>query len=221
MKRPRSHRRACFTLIELLVVIAVVVLLVLVVFPNMARARNKAKQIQCVSRHKQIAISFRIWGGDNGDKYPMFVSVTNGGTLEVSNDVWRTVLVMSNEIGTPLIPACPSDDRQPATNWNSLANSNISYFICLDADEAMPNLPLMGDRFLDTGRPTVNKVLTITTNDTPDWASRNHRGGGNIALSDGSAQQYTAARMREWIKVALVENREARTNATLRLAKPE
>ena len=141
--------------------------------------------------------------------------------MEVSNEVWRSMLVMSNELGTPFILACLSDSRQPATNFATLANSNISYFIGLDAVEAMPELPLAGDRFLSIGRAPASKILTIQTNDVAAWTGKNHQGYGNVALADGSVQQQTSARIHSTVTNALRINWEANTNATLRLAMPE
>lgn len=151
----------------------------------------------------------------------MVVSETEGGTMEVSNEVWRTMLVMSNELGSPIILACPSDSREAATNFATLSNSNISYFIGLDGDDSTPEMPLLGDRFLSTGRAPVNKVLTIKSNDVPAWSGRGHLGGGNMALADGSVQQYTTGHMRSCITNAIRINWQASSNATLRLAMPE
>ena len=223
MIRHRQFPIAAFSLIELIVIMVVLVLLMFVVLPNFIQARQKARRITCVSHLKQIGLSFRIWGGDNSERYPMALSMTNayGGTLEFSNDVWRTFQVLSNELAIPLLAACPSDVRQPATDFLSLANTNISYFIGLDADVSSPQLLLAGDRCLRTRRTTFNKVLTIQTNDTASWFGKTHQGGGNIALSDGSVQQFGDASLQKAVTTALRSNWVDHTNATLRLAMPE
>src|SRR5262245_29890212 len=46
--------RKGFTLIELLVVIAIIAILAAMLFPVFAQAREKARQIACVSNEKQI-----------------------------------------------------------------------------------------------------------------------------------------------------------------------
>lgn len=213
-------RSLAFSLKELLVILAVVVALFVFIAPQIILAQQKAKRIHCVSRLKQIGLSFRNWSGDNG-QYPMARSITNGGTLEVSNLVWRTFLVMSNEIGSALIYACPGDSAVPAKNFAELANTNISYFVGLDADESQPQFLLAGDRCLQTRRLSANKVLTIQTNDIVSWLGKTHQGNGNAALSDGSVQQYTSARLHAAVTNAIQINWEANTNATLRLAMPE
>lgn len=139
--RSKTNRPA-FTVIELIVLAGVILLLALVLIPGLMHARQKAQRIHCVSNLKQIGMSFRIWSPDSDDKYPMARSTNNQGTLEFANDVWRTFLVLSNELKTPKLLLCPADTRTAVTSWASLANTNISYFVCLEADETLPDMPL-------------------------------------------------------------------------------
>ena len=44
------------------------------VLPALAAAKRKAQRINCVNNLKQVGLAFRIWEGDNNDKYPMAVS---------------------------------------------------------------------------------------------------------------------------------------------------
>src|ERR1700689_1188637 len=114
-----------FTPIMLLVVIAVLALLAAMLLPALAAAKRKAQRINCVNNLKEIGLAFRVWEGDNGDKYPMSVPSANGGSLEkvasglspgVVNGFTNVFYVMSNELSTPKILYCTSDTPKMVTN---------------------------------------------------------------------------------------------------------
>src|SRR5689334_23916214 len=66
---PRRSRRA-FTLIELLVVIAIIAILAAILFPVFAQAREKARQISCVSNMRQIGLGLRMYSQDYDEIFP-------------------------------------------------------------------------------------------------------------------------------------------------------
>ncbi|MES1180333.1 MAG: prepilin-type N-terminal cleavage/methylation domain-containing protein, partial [Verrucomicrobiota bacterium] len=65
-----SAARHAFTLIELLVVIAIIAILAAMLMPALARAKARAKSIQCLSNLRQMIIAANVYTGDNGDVYP-------------------------------------------------------------------------------------------------------------------------------------------------------
>ena len=63
-------KRKAFTLIELLVVIAIIAILEALLLPALARAKQKAQQVDCLSHLKQIGLSIKLYIEDNADSLP-------------------------------------------------------------------------------------------------------------------------------------------------------
>ncbi len=66
-----NRSRQGFTLIELLVVIAIIAILAAILFPVFAQAREKARQITCVSNCKQFALAILQYNQDNDESMPI------------------------------------------------------------------------------------------------------------------------------------------------------
>jgi hypothetical protein len=212
MKLHFSHQRNCaLTRTDVIVVIATLVVLLVLLLPALGPVMHNGRlRINCVSNLKQIGIAYRLWEGDNNDKYPMAVSVTNGGAMElvVAGNVAACFRVMSNELSTPKILLCPEDtSRVWATNFSTgFDNSHISYFVGLDVtNDINPQLILSGDdNFATNGVPVKSGLLELSSNTPIVWNSGRHvaanshfwtparyRFAGNIGMADGSAQQVT------------------------------
>lgn len=107
-------------------------------------------------------------------------------------------LVFSNELNTPRTLICPADThRISATNWTSLRNGNLSYFVALDATEAHPQRFLSGDDNLAVNGVKLKRGWAeLGTNNPIAWTAQGHSSNGNILFADGSVQGFNATRLR-------------------------
>jgi type II secretory pathway pseudopilin PulG len=189
---------ASFTVIELLVVVAVVAILGCLLVPAMRRTQQRARRISCTSNLMQIGISFKTWGLDNKDLFPWQVLTNQAGEIrpEAATNVYVHFLVLSNELATPRALRCPADaSRAIAADFLRLGNTNISYFVDLDAEAATPQMFLTGDRNLTNGLALTNHVLFLAPKLPAGWTHELHSMNGNVGLADGSVQQYSTARL--------------------------
>jgi len=184
MKNMRKQNTA-FALIELIVVIAIIVILAASLLPALARTRAQAQRIGCANNLKQVGLSFRTWAADHNGAMPMRLPHAAGGASEsvgfrvltppvganpATRGVWDFFHVMSNQLSTPKILACPaefeSSARQVASTFaftvppNSpysipfTNDLNCSYFTGVDASETSPRMFLTGDHNLgDNANP--------------------------------------------------------------------
>ena len=200
MKPRLSNRKtAALTLMEVLVIIVMLALLFSMVdFGVSHDAKKKAQRIQCVSNLKQIGVAYRVWGGDSMADFQIQNSVARGGVKELvqSGIACVSYQVMSNVLSTPKFLICPADiNRIAATNFlMGFSNTNVSYFVGVDASDTLPQTLLSGDdNFEIGGVPVKSGLLELLTNTPIAWTAARHKFVGNIGFSDGSVQQVTTA----------------------------
>jgi hypothetical protein len=83
--------------------------------PALAKAKDRAQQVQCANNMKQISLSLRMWANDNGDKFP------------------PDLVSISNQVSSPKILVCPAEklrDRKEISTWDefSLIGSSYDYY---------------------------------------------------------------------------------------------
>jgi prepilin-type N-terminal cleavage/methylation domain-containing protein len=195
-----SRLQNAFTLVEMLVVLLVIAGLILFTLPPPnRRARETAKRVVCGANLRQVGLAFRTWSTDNSDTYPM-ATTNNGGTESFIGTglVYPHFRALSNELVTPKILVCPSDGAKVAiTNWSKdFGDTNVSYFIGVDAKEVWPQAFLSGDRNLafegQDLRPGL--FLLVTNKAALSWTKAVHGSTGWICTADGSVNFYRSER---------------------------
>jgi prepilin-type N-terminal cleavage/methylation domain-containing protein/prepilin-type processing-associated H-X9-DG protein len=200
-----NQRNSALTLIEVLVVIAILAFVTFLYLPSFLDRPHPAHRINCVNNLKEIGLAYKLWAGDNNDKFPMQVSITDtngGGAMELAatGNVVATFQIMSNELSTPRLLYCTADkDHTWATNFTTgFSAKNISYFVGVDADQAHPQMLLSGDdNFQIGGVPVKSGFLQLSTNTPIFWTAARHKHAGNIGYADGSVQQVTTVGLQQ------------------------
>jgi prepilin-type N-terminal cleavage/methylation domain-containing protein len=197
-----TKRIHALTLVEVLIVSAVIAILAALVIPSVSHSKAKAIRLACVFNLRQTGLGFNVWAGDNNGNFPMSLVETNGGTKEfiTGPNAFRHFQVMSNELPTPVVIYCSSEPEfRLARSFTGLSNSNLSYFVGIDANKTNAQMILAGDRNIINGAPIRNGLLELTTNHPAAWTKEMHVKAGNILLSDGSVLETTTDELRKTI----------------------
>ena len=195
-------RKKGFTLIELLVVIAIIAILAAILFPVFARAREKARQSNCLSNIKQMMTGVLMYAQDYDETMPRLnvgcgdYTMPGGGINSSGIMPWN--LGMLPYLKNIQIMNCPSvslawdggklDDSSDHDcdaisygyneNCSGVANAKFNFVseTCCLADKGDTTI-----YFLDSGG---------STNGRPDIALDRHNEGANIGFADGHGKWY-------------------------------
>ena len=140
-----------------------------------------------------------------GHDYPESVSRT-------LSEAWQHFAVISNEVVTPKVFKCASDNaRDKANDWSTSAsdgfsgmkNNALSYFVGTDSNDSLSQMHVLGDRNIvgqdNETCATAGVTQSVVTKLPPgsgDWKNEIHGQAGNLCMGDGSVQQLSVNGLR-------------------------
>jgi prepilin-type N-terminal cleavage/methylation domain-containing protein/prepilin-type processing-associated H-X9-DG protein len=212
----RIKRNEAFTLLELLVVIAVIAMLLAMIMPSLARAREMGRKVSCLNNLHQFYLAAMVYGEDHKGFFPIAYYSREDGNVEYCWDfttrhsaegttiepgvLWQGQATIEKIQQCPAFEGASNTAADPYTGYNY----NTSYI-----GHGQNETPSQPDRFNQMRRPAycalfgdgeyiggANKFMRSPQPSDSDWnfSSRHagtqgfrHNRQTNVVFCDGAA----------------------------------
>lgn len=192
---PQHKRMTSFTLIELLVVVAIIAILAAMLLPALQQAREKARQIVCMSNLKQLGVVMMIYAADYNGYGPFYSGNIRWGWPLINNGY-----IPAPKVGKPTIIICPS---YPSRTWtgdpaNAYAQARSMWGSMRILTAPHPSI----DAMLLDSRDTSSNTQVSALDAAVGWKIHiRHFDMANVLFCDGHVQACSKSDLTSWVRV--------------------